>query len=714
MKTKGKLLLAGLVILVIAFIYQYFDFSSYLNFQWLRQNADVLSSTVEENFLAAAAIFFVVYVLATALSVPGATVLTLAGGFLFGLASGLILVSFASAIGASLAFLASRFILQDWVKSKFRDKMKEIEAGIEREGKIYLLSLRLIPLFPFVLINLVMGVTPMKVTTFYWVSQLGMLPGTFVYVNAGTQLAKIDSVKDVFSPSLILAFTLLGIFPLVARFFLNAIKRKKTYKNYQKPKRFDYNLVVIGAGSAGLVTAYIAAALKAKVALIEKHKMGGDCLNTGCVPSKAIIKSAKALNMVKKASRFGIDVENPALNFKKVMERVHDVIKKIEPHDSIERYSSLGVDCMQGEAKIVSPYEVFVRGKTVSAKNIVVATGARPAVPPIPGLDDVNYLTSDTIWNLKELPKKLVVLGGGPIGCELAQAFARLGSEVVVIEMGPRLMKVEDPEVSEFVEKKFQSEGIKVLCSHKATNFEAKGGEQILHCESNGEKVSIDFTHALLALGRKANTTGFGLEELSPEVALDKNGTISNNIYMETNYPNIYACGDVAGPYQFTHTAAHQAWYASVNALLSPFKKFKADYRVIPWCTFVDPEVARVGINEQEAKEKKIDYEVVTYPLEDLDRAIADSEDEGSIKVLTEKGKDKILGATIVGTHAADMISEFTLAMKHNLGLNKILGTIHLYPSYPEGNKYLAGNWKKAHKPEKVLKWVEKFHSWRR
>ncbi|NOQ36022.1 MAG: dihydrolipoyl dehydrogenase, partial [Methylococcaceae bacterium] len=484
----------------------------------------------------------------------------------------------------------------------------------------------------------------------------------------------------------------------------------------QKPKKFDTNLVAIGAGSGGLVTAYIAAAVKAKVTLIEKHKMGGDCLNTGCVPSKALIRSAKFLSHVTRSVEFGIKKAEVEFDFIEVMERVQNIVKTVEPHDSIERYTELGVDVVTGTAKIISPWEVEVTTETdvqtISTRSIVIAAGARPFVPPIKGLDEVGYMTSDNIWNLRVKPKRLVVLGGGPIGCELAQAFARLGIEVTQVEMLPRIMIREDSEVSEMVAAKFRKEGIKVLTNHTAKEFLLDNGEKVLIAEHEGKDIRIEFDEVLLAIGRVANISGYGVEEMGIELSPRK--TIAVNAFQETNYPNIYACGDVAGPYQFTHTAAHQAWYAAVNALFGGFKKFKTDYSVIPWATFTDPEVARVGLNEQEAKEQGIAYEVSLYGIDDLDRAIADNEAHGFVKVLTVPNKDKILGVTIVGEHSGDLIAEFVLAMKHNLGLNKVLGTIHIYPTMAEANKYVAGVWKKQHQPKKLLKWIESYHTWRR
>ncbi|MFZ2403874.1 MAG: FAD-dependent oxidoreductase, partial [Methylobacter sp.] len=588
--------------------------------------------------------------------------------------------------------------------------------GIDRDGALYLFTLRLVPIFPFFVINLVMGLTTLKTKTFYWVSQLGMLAGTLVYVNAGTQLGKLESLSGILSPGLIGSFALLGIFPLLANKVVDAIKADKVYAQWIKPARFDSNIVVIGAGSGGLVTAYIAAAVKAKVTLIEKHKMGGDCLNTGCVPSKALIRSARLLAQMRRSAEYGIKRADAEVDFADVMNRVQAVIKAVEPHDSVQRYTDLGVEVVEGEALIISPWEVQVvtadGSRIITTRSIVVAAGSRPLVPPIPGLEDTGYLTSDTIWALRELPKRLIVLGGGPIGCELAQCFARLGSQVTQVEMLPRLLIKEDAEVSEAVMAKFGLEGINVLVGHTAKGFIIENGEKILLAEHDGKELRIPFDQVLLAIGRVANIQGYGLEQLGVETSTGR--TIEINEFQQATYPNIFACGDVCGPFQFTHTAAHQAWYAAVNALFGSFMKFRTDYSVIPWATFTDPEVARVGLNEQDAKAKGIAYEVSTYHLDDLDRAIADGVAHGFVKVLTAPGKDRVLGVTIVGEQAGDLIAEFVLAMKHNIGLNKLLGTIHIYPTLAEANKYAAGVWKRNHAPKGLLWCVARYHDWRR
>jgi len=706
-----------ILLLVLAGIsFWYFDLGHYLSLDYFSEQRTQWANAIEQNPWWSTLIFFSIYVAVTGLSLPGAAVMTLVAGALFGVVWGTILVSFASTLGATLAFTVARFILRDSVQAKFGDQLESFNQGIKKDGAFYLFTLRLIPVFPFFLINLLMGLTPIRAITFFFVSQLGMLPGTIVYVNAGTQLSQVSefSTSAILTPGLIGSFVLLGLFPWLAKGLVNMVKRQQVYKGWKKPEKFDYNLLVIGAGAAGLVTSYIGAAVKAKVGLIERHKMGGDCLNTGCVPSKALLRSAKINHYIGSASKYGLKDSSAEVDFAAVMERVQDIIKAIEPHDSVERYTDLGVECLQGQATLKSPYEVELNGEVLTAKNIVIASGARPFVPPIPGLDEVNWYSSDTVWSLREKPSRLLVLGGGPIGCELAQAFNRLGCQVSQVDMSERLMPREDEDVSDIIHTRWFEEGITLYLAHKAVRFEKTESGQVLIATDTktGNDVTIEFDAVLLAVGRKANTDTLGLENLGIEIS--DRGTVEVNEYLQTKYPNVLACGDVAGPYQFTHTAAHQAWYASVNALFGKLKKFKVDYRVIPWATFSDPEVARVGLSEQEAKEQNIAYEVTKYGIDDLDRAIADSEAHGFVKVLTEPGKDKILGVTIVGYHAGELIAEYVTAMKYGLGLNKILGTIHIYPTLSEANKYAAGEWKRAHVSQTALEWLEKFHRWMR
>ena len=717
MKLKQVALVAFVVALIAGFFL--FDLHQFLTLEALKQSHDDFLAFKARSPWLLAAICFVSYVVVTALSLPGALVMTLAMGAIFGLVSGTVLVSFASSIGATLAFLASRYVLRDTVQRRFGDKLKAINDGIEKEGAFYLFTLRLVPIFPFFLINLVMGLTPMRARTFYWVSQIGMLAGTIVFVNAGTQLAQLESLSGIMSPKLLLSFALLGIFPIIAKKALAFIRGRRVYAQWQRPEQYDRNLIVIGAGATGLVTAYIGAAVKAKVTLVEAHKMGGDCLNYGCVPSKAIIKSARVAHEMRHAGHYGLNSVEPTFNFRAVMQRIHDVIADIAPHDSVERYTDLGVEVLLGHARIIDPWTVEVAlndgsARRLTTRSIVLATGAQPFVPPLPGLEEVGYVTSDTVWEhfnqLDDPPARLVVLGGGPIGCELSQCFARLGSQVTQIERGTRIMAREDEDVSEIAQTALVRDGVDVLLNHSAVRCERNGERKFIVVEHDSKERRIEFDELLCAVGRSARLSGYGLEELG----IETKRTIVTNEYLETLYPNIYAAGDVAGPYQFTHTAAHQAWYAAVNALFGDFKKFKADYSVIPWATFIDPEVARVGLNEQEAREKNIAYEITRYGIDDLDRAITDSAAQGFVKVLTAPGKDKILGATIVGDRASDLLTEFVMAMKHGLGLNKILGTIHIYPTMAEANKYAAGEWKKAHVSQRVLGLLERFHVWRR
>jgi len=712
-----------IAVLLLAGITAFFalDVGRYFSLTFIKDSQASFAELFSQRPVMVMLVFFATYVAITALSLPGAAILTLAGGAIFGLVWGTVVVSFASTFGATLAMLASRYVLQGAVQERFGRRLAEVNAGIEKEGAFYLFTLRLIPAVPFFALNLLMGLTRMKTWTFFWVSQLGMFAGTVAYVNAGTQIARIDSLKSVLSPGLIGSFVLLGLLPLLVKKVLDFFKGRKVYARWQavRPACFDRNLIVIGAGAGGLVSAYIAAAVKARVTLVEAHKMGGDCLNYGCVPSKALIKSAKLAHQMKHGANYGLADSAPVFSFKAVMQRVQAVIRDVAPHDSVERYTALGVEVLQGHARIVNPWTVEIAlneggTQTLTTRSIVIAAGAQPFVPPLPGLQETGYVTSDTLWDefsrLDAVPERLVVLGGGPIGCELAQSFARLGAQVTQVEMAPRIMIREDEEVSALARDALAADGVQVLTSHKALRCEKIGDAKTLVLEHQGSEKPIEFDQLICAVGRVARLSGYGLEELG----IPTQKTVETNEYLQTIYPNIYAAGDVAGPYQFTHVAAHQAWYAAVNALFGDFKLFKADYSVIPWATFIDPEVARVGLNEQEAKEKKIAYELTKYGLDDLDRAIADSEAHGFVKVLTVPGKDTILGVTIVGMHAGDLLAEYVLAMRHGLGLGKILSTIHTYPTLAEANKYAAGEWKRAHQPLRLLEWVRRYHDWKR
>lgn len=697
----------------------WFDLHQLVDLEALHSHRAFFSVFVEQRPIAAAALYFGTYVLITALSIPGAAVLTLAGGALFGLPKGLVLVSFASSIGAMLAFLTSRHLLRELVAQRFSIRLHVVDAGIERDGAFYLFSLRLIPVLPFLMINLVMGLTAMKVRTFYWVSQIGMLPATIVYVNAGTRLNEVRDLSSILSLPLLLSFATLGLMPWVGREIVDMIKSRKVYAGFRKPARFDRNLVVIGAGAAGLVTSYVAAAVRAKVTLVEANKMGGDCLNFGCVPSKALIRSARLAHQISHADRYGLKATAPVFDFKDIMSRVRRVIADIAPHDSVERYTGLGVDVIEGRATIIDPWTVEISGndgtiQRLTTRSIVIAAGARPIVPPLPGLEDIGYLTSDTLWDafaaLDEIPRRLVLLGGGPIGCELAQSFARLGAEVTQVEMADRLLLREDDEVSAAARESLQADGVHVMTGCRALRCTKRAGETVIVVENASGEITLPFDALIVATGRMARLEGYGLEALG----IPTKRVVETNDYLETVFPNIFAAGDVAGPYQLTHAAGHQGWHAAVNALFGRFWRFRVDYSVLPTITFLDPEIARVGLNEREAREQGIAFEVTRFDMHKLDRAIVDSATKGFVKILTVPGKDRILGVTIVGERAGELLAEFVLAMRHGLGLNKILGTIHAYPTLTEANRYAAGAWKKAHAPERVLGWIARYHRWER
>ena len=708
---KTKVLIVIAIIAALGSFYV-FDLGRFITLEFAQSQITTLQEFRDENFFLTAVVYFVGYVAVAALSLPGALIVTLLGGAIFGLLWGLLLVSFASSIGATCSFLVSRLLLRDWVQSRFGDYLAPINKGIEKDGNFYLFSIRMVPLFPFFMVNLLMGLTPIPVRSFYIVSQIGMLMGTAVYVNAGSELAQISSLSGMVSGPVIFSLVLLGVFPLVGKLIVNTLQKNKIMKGFVKPQSFDANVVVIGGGSAGLVSAIIAVGAKAKTVLVEKHKMGGDCLNTGCVPSKSIIRSGRIMSYIRRAREYGLTDASAAVDFPAVMDRVQGVIKTIEPHDSVERFTSLGVECVQGNARIKSPFEVEVDGRTITTRSIIVATGARPLVPPIPGLEDVGYLTSDSVWELRELPKRLLVVGGGPIGCELAQAFSNLGAKVTQVDMASRIMPREDPEVSAAVMQQFEKDGINVLTDHRLTRFLNSSGVKSMEAEHHGETVTVEFDEVLLAIGRKPNTEGFGLEEL--DMPLTPLGTIEINNAMQTAYPNIFACGDVAGPYQFTHMASFQAYFAALNSLLGGIWQMKANYRVVPWATFTDPEVARVGLSEQEAKDRNIPYEITRYELDHHDRALADGEAHGFVKVLTVPGKDKILGVTILGYHAGELIGEFVFAMTHGMGLTKISAVTHIYPTLSESNKFAANAWRSARLPEKYFPIIEKFFRWQR
>ena len=706
-----------LTVVALAAAFWFFDLGHWLRLETLKARQTELLALYDARPLTVIAVYMAVYVTVTALSLPGAVILTLAGGALFGLWTGLVVVSLASTAGATLAFLAARYLLRDSVTRRFGARLDEVHRGMDRNGAFYLFTLRLVPLVPFFVINLVMGLTKMPARRYAWVSQLGMLPGTLVYVNAGTALGGLQSLSGIVSPQLLGAFALLAVFPWIARAVLGGWQARRVQQPWaaQRPKQYDRNLVVIGAGAAGLVTSYIAAAVRAKVTLVEAHQMGGDCLNTGCVPSKALIRAAKLAHEVTRANEFGLTAAPATVDFAAVMDRVADAVRGVAPHDSVERYTALGVDVRQGHARLVDPWHVEITAadgtrEVLSTRAIVIATGAAPTVPSLPGLQDVAFLTSDTLWGLRTAPRRLAVLGGGPIGCELALALARLGCGVTLVEQAPRLLAREDDAVSALAADSLRAAGVDLRLGVAVQRAEASAVGAPDGVLQLADGAAVAFDRLLVAVGRSARLQGFGLEALG----IPAGRTIETNEYLETLHPNIYACGDVAGPWQFTHAAGHQAWSAAVNALFGQFRRFRVDGRVMPAVTFLDPEIARVGLNEREAAAQGVAVEVTRYPLGDLDRAIVERETTGFIQVLTEPGRDRMLGVTIVGAHAGELLAEFTLAMQHGLGLNKILGTVHPYPSWSDAAKLTAGRWKDAHKPEGALRWLARYHAWRR
>ncbi len=706
-----QIIISALILAIVA-AYFTFGFGDYLTLEFIQSKLSSLQEYRQENFALTAVVYFLAYVIATGISIPGAIFLTLLGGAIFGFWWGLLLVSFASSIGATGTFLASRLLLRDWVQRRFAAYLAPINKGMEEDGAFYLFSLRVVPIVPFFVVNLIMGVTSLTVPAYYVASQLGMLLSTAVYVNAGSELAQITTLRGLISAPILLSFALLAVLPFLARGLVRVLERRKRLSVFKKPKRFDANVVVIGAGSAGLVTSLIVAGAKAKVVLVEKHRMGGDCLYTGCVPSKSLIRSGRIMSYIRRAEEYGIVDAAGTVDFARVMQRVRSVIETIEPHDSPERYAGLGVDCLSGNARVLSPYEVDVDGTVITTESIVIASGARPVVPPVPGLDAIDYLTSDSVWSLTELPKRFLVVGGGAIGSELAQAFSSLGSKVTQVDMAPRILPREDEEVSAMVSASFAKQGIDVLTDHKMLKFETVDGEHFMEAEHKGEVVRVYFDKVLLAIGRRANVEGFGLEELG--IALTPQGTIEVNEYLQSNFPNIYACGDVAGPYQFTHMASYQAFFAAVNALLGGLWRSKVNYSVVPWAIFTNPEVARVGLNEAEATQRGIEFEVTRYEMDHHDRSLADGEAHGFVKILTVPGKDKILGVTIVGYHAGEQIAEFVFAMTHGMGLKSISAVTHIYPTLGEGNKFAANAWRSARLPTKFFPALQRFFSWRR
>jgi len=702
-----------LIIAAIFFMADWFALSQHLTLSQLKHHQLYLHSLVQDFPVQSVVIYFIAYIVMAGLALPGALIFTLAGGALFGLATGVILASFASTLGALASFLVARFFLHDFVQTRYQQRLTVINQKIQQQGATYLLFLRLVPAFPFFMVNLLMALTPISARTYYIVSQIGMLPATFIFVNAGTELAKISSVDDILSIPLLLSLLLLACLPFISKQLAKRVSCWRLYKSWQRPKKFDYHTIVIGGGAAGLVAAYTTQTLQGKVALIEKHQMGGDCLNTGCVPSKSILRTAKFIHDIGQHSNYGVQQAEFKLQFQQVMQRVREKISTIAPKDSIKRYNDMGVDCFQAHAQLLSPWQVEAVSEnskiTISAKNIILAGGATPNVPTIPGLENINYYTSDNIWHLDHLPEKLLIIGAGPIGCELGQAFVRLGAEVTMINRNERILTNEDPQAAHALQYALQQDGVKILNNFNPLRIDDNSKNFSLMGEQHNEILHIAFSHCLIATGRKPSL--LGCEAL--DIETNSHGQVITNDKQQTNYPNIYACGDITSPLQYTHSASHQAWYAAFNALFRPFKQFNCQLNHIPRAIYTDPEVASLGISEQQAIQKNIPHEISYFAMDDVDRAITDEATTGFIKVITRRNNDKILGVCIVGEHSSELIAEFVLAKTHNLGLNKILQTVHLYPTRGEINRLVAGQWRQKKFTAYQRKLLKLFQNWR-
>ena len=481
------------------------------------------------------------------------------------------------------------------------------------------------------------------------------------------------------------------------------------WKNPEPASR--YNLVVIGAGTAGLVTAAGAAGLGAKVALVERHLLGGDCLNVGCVPSKCIIRSSRVVADLREANQFGIRVpKGMEVDFRAVMERMRSIRARISAHDSARRFKDLGVDLFLGEGKFSGPDTLEVDGKTLRFKKAVIATGTRPVHPSIEGISETGFLTNETIFSLTERPQRLAVIGGGPIGCELAQAFRRLGCEVTLFHNAPHILNREDSDAADILQRSFVRDGIRLVLNCKTKRVEKKNGSKVIHVECGRKEDEISVDEIMAGAGRAPNVEGLNLEAVG--VKYDQREGVQVNEYLQTTNPRIYAAGDICLKYKFTHTADATARMVIQNALFLGRKKQSA--LTIPWCTYTDPEIAHVGMYERDAQEKGIAVDTFIRPLNDVDRAIADGEEEGFVKIHVRKGTDEILGATIVARHAGEMLSEITLAMVGHLGLGTLSKVIHPYPTQAEAIKQAADAYNRTRLTPFVKGLFTRWLSWTR
>lgn len=708
MKLTRWLIVLFFVVATICFFW--FDLEQYLTLEMIQAKSGALRDQVQAHPWWAGSVFFAAYVALTVMSFPGTVVLTLLAGALFGLVGGTLMVSFASNIGALFAMLISRFLLRDWIQRRFAKQIASINRGLERDGAFYLFSLRLIPLVPFVLLNPALGLTRVSMWTFWWTTQAGMLPGHAIYVGAGRQLARIREISDILSPSLIGTLALLAIFPLAATKLLTLYKARKVYSGWQKPKSFEHNLVVIGGGSGGLTAARIAASMKARVALVERERLGGAALHSGSVPARALMRAANLHHTLRQGGTLGIRMHTE-VDFAEVMRQVRRTLDEAQGQVTAESSKTAGLEMVRGSAQLTSPWSVQVGNRTLCSRAIVIATGSHAIIPPIPGLEEVEPLTCENVWDLQQRPERLLVMGGEANACELAQAFQRLGCQVTLVVEGDMLLASAEPEARQAVTDALCADGVQVLLKVSPQRFEVAESERRLVCSIDEQNRFLAFDQVLLALGREAHLHDLGLEKL--KLSTREDGSLEVDEYLATRYPNIYAVGAVTGPDSSFQSAKHHAWYAAANGLFSGFRRFMVSDRVVPRVAFTSPEIASVGLTEAQAKLAELEYEVTMLDLDSLEAAQMSIGNSGFLKVLTERGRDRIIGVTLVGDGASETLAVFVLAMKHKLGLNKLRRTVHINPTLAEASLAVAEAWRRAHTAKRSQTWAARLHRWR-
>ncbi|MBA3536096.1 MAG: FAD-dependent oxidoreductase [Tatlockia sp.] len=692
------ILLLGLLILFFSL-----RLDKYLTFTSLRENRATLISWTKEHFFMAALLYMSCYTLAVAASVPGAVFLTLAGGFLFGVVFGTVFVIVSATLGATALFFAVRTSFGDWLAKSALSWLGRMREGFQQNAFSYLLMLRLVPLFPFWVVNIVPALLGVDAKTFIITTFFGILPGSIVYVMVGNGLSHVFEANQ--TPNLGIIFDIKVLLPLLALAALSFIpilyKRvnPKEQKKNPKTNQIKCDLSIIGAGAGGLSVAAVAAQLGLKVVLLESGKMGGDCLNYGCVPSKSLLAAGKIAYQLRHAAQFGISSKGLEIDFKKVMQQVHAVIKVLAKNDSVERFESLGVQVIKAVARFSGVNTLVAQDRVIEARRIVIATGSSPFKPPIPGLEDTPYLTNETIFNLTEQPKHLIVIGGGPIGCELAQAFSMLGSKITLIE-GFNLLPKDDVDCVAILRAQLKAMGIIIHEQAKVLGVEphAHGGIKV-SINQAGEKLAIRGSHLLIATGRRANVENLDLEKAG---IVYSNKGIEVNSRLQTSNRRVYALGDVVGPYQFTHMATYQAGIVLRNIA---FKiPAKVDYRAIPWVTYTLPEIAHVGLLAEEAL-KHADIQFTEWSFLENDRAQTEHSLEGKIKIISDK-KGRVLGVTIVGAHAGELILPWVIAIREKRTLRSFTDAVSPYPTLSEISKRVAGEFYKSKLFSNKTRWL--------